>query len=85
MTNTTHPQAVPIDVDRLKLALAHLHEEHEKMLALACALMTRLEPENLDDPEDGADLHSWRLSQILHDRLSSTAFLNHMQKLVIGA
>lgn len=73
------------DASSLKFAFRYLEDEHETLLALAITLMNRLEPQDPANPEDGADVTSWRLAQVLHERVTNTDFLNHMHKLMLGS
>ncbi|MBK1685189.1 hypothetical protein [Rhodoferax fermentans] len=60
-------------------AFGFLEDELETLLALSITLMNRLE----DQGEDG-DVTSWRLSQVLNERLSSVTFTNNMRVLMLG-
>ncbi|CAN0451100.1 unnamed protein product, partial [Phaeothamnion confervicola] len=50
------------DASSLKFAFEYLEDEHETLLALASTLMNRLEPRDPVNPEDDADIISWRLA-----------------------
>jgi hypothetical protein len=66
-------------VTQNRFAFDFLHDELDTLLALSITLMNRLE----DQSEDG-DTTSWRLAQVLNDRLASTAFTNNMRTLLTG-
>ena len=73
------------DDGNLKFAFKYLEEEHETLLALAITLMNRLAPHDPATPEDCADITSWRLAQVLHDRITNTDFLKHIHDLMLGS
>jgi hypothetical protein len=68
----------------LGFAFRYLEEEHETLLALAIVLMNRLAPHDPSTPEDCADVISWRLAQVLHERITNTEFLKNMHGLMLG-
>ena len=69
----------------MEFAFRYLEDEHETLLALAIILMNRLAPHDPAAPEDCADVTSWRLAQVLHERITNTEFLNHMHDLMLGS
>lgn len=66
------------------LAFEYLEDEHETLLALATTLVNRLQPQDPADPDDCADKTSWRLAQLLNERVESTEILNTMRALMLG-
>lgn len=68
----------------LEFVFKCLEDEHETLLVLAITLMNRLEPHDPATPEDCADITSWRLAQVLHDRITDTDFLKNIHKLMLG-
>ncbi len=77
MSTAVHPQVTQGVLD---LAMDILHEELGKMEAICLSLVDRLRPENLDDIRDDEDIVSYRLAQVLEDRLSSTKFENSLRQ-----
>ena len=71
-----------LDAGNIRFALQYLENEHETLLALAITLMNRLEPTDPANPTDNDDITSWRLSQVLNDRISDTSFINNMRELM---
>ena len=69
----------------MEFAFKYLEDEHETLLALAIVLMNRLAPQDPTEPEDCADITSWRLAQVLHERITNTEFLKHMHDLMLGS
>lgn len=67
-----------------KFAFEFLEDELETLLALSITLMNRLEPEDPKNPGDHHDTTSWRLSQVLNDRLAKVEFSNNMRMLMLG-
>lgn len=63
-----------------QLAVEHLEEELDTLLALSITLADRLEPAGRGD----ADLTAWRLAQVLRDRLSDQKFTKSMRHWILG-
>ena len=68
-----------------KFAFEFLDDELETLLALSITLMNRLEPNDPKNPSDRDDITSWRLSQVLNDRLATVEFSNNMRMLLLGS
>lgn len=67
-----------------QFAFEFLKDELETLLALSITLMNRLEPGDPRNPSDKDDTTSWRLSQVLNDRLATVEFSNNMRMLMLG-
>jgi hypothetical protein len=78
-------QATTQDAGKLEFAISYLEEEYETLLALAIVLMNRLEPRDPANPSDSDDVTSWRISQIPHERITDTGFIESMRSLVLDA
>lgn len=57
-------------------------DEHAILLALASALEYWTSPNGQGDETDCSNPTAWRLAQVLHERLSSTEFLNNLDRLL---
>ena len=68
----------------LDAAVEWVEEEHDKLLALAFALVHRLEPVDPQNPTDTDDLTSWRFAQMLEERLSSPQFTDTLRSFLLG-
>ena len=68
----------------LELALDFLKNEHETLLALAIALEHLLEPNDPDNLDEDHNPNAWRLSQVLHARITDTRFLKIMREFMRG-
>lgn len=69
----------------LSVAYSYFHEEIETMLCLAICLQNHLEPKDPDNPEASEDIIAWRLSQVLHERLTNRRFSEDMRELLLGS
>ena len=78
------PDLPKVTQGSLDVALDFVEEEREKMLALAMALCRRLEPVDPKDPADTDDITSWRLAQLLEERLTDTGFTKTLRTFVLG-
>lgn len=67
----------------LEFAFRFLEDEHETLLALAIVLQNHLEPVDPAKLED-CDIVAWRMSQVLHERITNTQFLKNMRELMLG-
>ena len=67
--------------DSNRFAFGFLADELETLLALSIILMNRLEDQR---EQDSGDITTWRLSQVLNERLSDATFTNNMRKLLLG-
>lgn len=65
MSNTT------VNRDELEFLVERLQEEFEQLHALSTTLTGRLRPNDPDNPNGRDDLVSWRIAQILEDRLGT--------------
>jgi hypothetical protein len=83
MSKDLAPEEARISRSRLELVVREISAEHDRLHALAIALLSRVRPHNESDPEDGADLHAWRLAQILEERLESTQFVEAISGLLL--
>ena len=59
-------------------------EQRDQLQALAGALVTQLEPKDQLNPEDGCDVSSWRLAQVMYDMLSSTALATSARHMLLN-
>ena len=71
-------------VHNVKFAFDLMNDELEALLAWAIVLMNRLEPQNPDEPAHGEDVTSWRVAQVLNERLGSLGFTDNMRLLMFG-
>ena len=71
-----------VDAVKIRFALKYLEEEHETLLALAIALQNQLEPNHQTSPDDCHHTTAWRLSQVLHARITDASFINNMRELM---
>lgn len=77
------PKPAPaLDSWNIQFALGYLEDEHETLLALAITLMNRLEPTDPANPAGDDDITSWRLSQVLHARITDVTFIKNMRQLL---
>lgn len=67
--------------DSNRFAFGVLEDELETLLALSIILMNRLEDQQ---EQENSDITSWRLSEVLNERLSKTEFSNNMRQLLLG-
>jgi len=67
--------------DTNRFAFGFLENELETLLALSITLMNRLED---SQQSDNPDITTWRLSQVLNERLSSVSFSDKMRQLLLG-
>ena len=63
---TIHPS---VNGQTLALAMDLISDELDKLHCLAIALSNQLEPKDPKNPTDGDDLISWRLAEVLEERL----------------
>jgi hypothetical protein len=78
ITNTAiHPEVNQLT---LQLAMNMIDEEIEKLHALAIVLTNRLEPEDQKNPTN--DLISWRVAEVLQERLGEVEFFESIRELL---
>lgn len=70
--------------DSNRFAFGFLEDELETLLCLSIALKNQLEPNDPNNPGDEFDPTSWRLAQVLNERLSNVGFTNSMRQLFLG-
>ena len=68
----------------LSFAYSYLQEEFETLLCLAICLENQLEPEDPKNPKASEDIIAWRLSQVIHSKLTNPEFTQHMRELLLG-
>lgn len=84
-TDTLTTKEFTPNTGSLRFAFDFLEDELETLLALSITLMNRLEPGDPKNPSDSDDITSWRLSQVLNDRLAKVEFSNNMRMLMLGS
>lgn len=82
------PQAITrthseISEAMMRYVLESWHDEREKLEALAIALERCLTPDDPSDPQEGDNIHAWRLSGVLADLLSSTTEFSALKKMAL--
>ena len=56
-----------------------LTDEFEQLYALSCSLTSRLAPSTID-PESCPDINSWRLAQLIEERLETNEILQMIKE-----
>ena len=64
------------------LVAEYAREEFERLAALAAALEYWVSPQPSGNPDECQNPTAWRLAQVLDDRLSGTAFLKNVDRLL---
>lgn len=67
----------------LSVAYSYLHDEIETMLCLAICLENQLEPKDPANPKASENINAWRLSQVLHERLTNRRFTGDIRELML--
>lgn len=53
------------------IELAKYTQERDQLGALVISLLNRLEPNNVDEPDENCDITAWRLCEVIYDKVLS--------------
>ncbi len=68
----------------MRYVLESWNDEREQLGALAMALERGLTPADPSDPQDGDNIHAWRLSQVLSGLLSDVSSFSVLKKMALS-